>query len=389
MKMREKIALVTAGGHVPCFHASMRAMHGALENYGADERFELVGAKGGVEGLLKEKIVPIKYDEVEPFRAGSLIGADRNNPTEEEMMRIPEIMGRNGIYALIMMGGDNHLGVASRIHKSTGARIIGWPKTMDGDLSSGVSLGYTTAVCVGAERTKEHHASALTYGRVFYVGLFGRNTDWVSCGVGAFGGADLVIPCEAEYPWEKVFEKINLARSINKEKYGLEFAVVPYAEGARIGGIKEPPEEHRSYDKHGLPKLHPEWIGMELVRLTKRHKVDAAFQAHTYDMRDSPPVEMDLALSRAAGFECIKMILEGDFGKSVVFNRNEISYRPARKPLDEVAVQAKLSGTGYFDYSNLKPDKSFVRDFGRLFVRSIGHPPLKDNLVYKNMVGRN
>jgi len=82
-------------------------------------------------------------------------------------------------------------------------------------------------------------------------------------------------------------------------------------------------------------------------------------------------------------------VLEGDFGKCVTFTRNEISYRPARKPLDEVAVQAKLSETGYFDYANLKPNKSFVRDFTRLFVQSIGHPPSKDDLVYRSMVRRN
>ena len=58
---------------------------------------------------------------------------------------------------------------------------------------------------------------------------------------------------------------------------------------------------------------------MELVRLARMHGLSAAFQVHTYDLRDSPPTEVDKRLSQMAGEECIKMILDGDFNQAVVF----------------------------------------------------------------------
>lgn len=377
----KKIVAVTAGGHVSCFHSAMIGMVAGL--MGDEEKFELWGAHGGLEGFINEKFVPIVTREIDSQRAGSMIGADRRNIKDEELSRVPEIMEKNNIYAVVMMGGDNHQGQAAKMHKA-GIRIVGWPKTMDGDLNSGVTLGYNTAVNVGVRRAREHYASAITNRRIFYVGLFGRNTDWVLGAVNAYSGG-IAIPCEKEYEWDEVYEKIKKEVNENKERYGIGFAVVPYSEGAKIKGIKEPPKEHQKKDPHGLPKLRPEWIGMELERLTELSGGKAAFQAHTYDMRDGPPTRTDEVLAKVAGIECINMIEEGDFGKCVAFEPNKNYYKVVRKPLEEVAEQRMFMPTGYFDYENLKSTGKFVEDYGRLFYRELGNPPSMDDLVYKNM----
>ena len=59
--MRERICLITAGGHISSFHAAMKKMHETLEK-NAPGRFNLVGANGGLEGLVKYGVIPIKYD---------------------------------------------------------------------------------------------------------------------------------------------------------------------------------------------------------------------------------------------------------------------------------------------------------------------------------------
>lgn len=387
--MKEKIVLITAGGHVSCFHSSMASMVGIMDGDSSLERFEMWGAEDGLEGFLKEKFVPIKIRDIERDKAGSIIGSDRKNPKDEEMFRFPEIMSRNNIYAVVMMGGDNHLGVASRVFEKTGARIVGWPKTMDGDLSSGVTLGYSTAVKVGAEAVVNHHMCAMTNRKVFYTGLFGRNTDWVCTAVGAIGCADRVIPCEQEYTFDEIIEKIKQSIEENKERFGKAFAVVPYSEGARINGVNEPPIGHQSRDAHGLPKLQPDWIGMELVRLSKIHGVDSTYESHTYSMRDGPPSDSDLWLSRMAGVECMLMIKDGDFGKSVIFTPQNGFYRTGRKPMSEVARQRMLKPEGYFDYAELKPTPKFLLDYGRLFKMDFEGLPKKENIVYRNMVRRN
>tara|TARA_Y100000310_G_scaffold306650_1_gene347997 strand:- start:17 stop:1180 length:1164 start_codon:yes stop_codon:yes gene_type:complete len=377
--MGEKIVLVTAGGHIASFHAAMKKMHEVLTSTGSD--FELIGAEGGLSGLVNGDFLPIDPDHLEEDRAGSLIGADRKIV---DVGQIAQSVSNNNIYAVVMMGGDNHLGEAQKCYEA-GINIVGFPKTMDGDLSSNVTLGYDSAVFVGAESTRLHHNSAITNRRVFYVGLFGRNTDWTVCATTAYGGGDRGIPAEKEYEWGQIWDLIDISVKENKERYGVEFAVVPYSEGAKISGVNPPPGDHVSYDAHMLPKLQPEWIGMELVRLTKNEGTGAAFEAHTYSMRDFPPTKTDIKLARMAGEECINMILDNDFGNSAVFEPKDDFYTTGRAPLNKVAQQRNLAPTGFFDYDTLRPNDSFAEAYNRLFVPSLGSIPHKDDLVYKPM----
>ncbi len=384
----QKIVLVTAGGHISSFHASMKGMHYYLEN-NAKGKFELWGARGGVKGLINGDLIKIKSEYIDICRAGSMIGADRKRIQSGELEKVVDSVGKrnvNGVYAVVMMGGDNHLKEAANLF-GAGVNIIGYPKTMDGDLSSLISLGWESAVTVGSIQTRLHHNTALTNRRIFYVGLFGRNTDWILCGVNAYGGGDIGIPCEQSYKWNFIWEKISNSIKLNKDNYGIEFAVVPYSEGAKIDEINDPPMEHKNKDDHDLPKLQPEWIGMELVRLSKEKGKNAAFQAHTYDMRDSPPTETEKRLSWMTGEECMKMILDNDFGKCAVFESDGFGfYKNAREPLGKVAIQKKLSQTNFFDYNLLIHTKFFTDCYSDLFRGSLGKPPAKDSLVYRNMV---
>lgn len=336
----------------------------------------------GVEGLNQGNLIPLIYEDIDENRAGSMIGSDRNHI---DIPKAIEVAKKNCIYSIVMMGGDNHQGEADELFKA-GVRIVGYPKTMDGDLNSLITLGYDTAVSVGARAARYHHNSAITNKKIFYVGLFGRDTDWVPCGVSVYGGADRTIPCEKEYSWEEVWQKIDSSVKENEEKYGAKFAVVPFSEGVKIKGMREPPEELRERDKHGEIKLRPEWVAMQLELLTKKSGGKASSQVYTYSMRDSPPTETDKKLSAMAGGECIEMILSGDFGKCVVFERKGYFYKIGRKPLDSVKKKRMLLNTGYFDYGELKATRKFIDDYAGLFDGSLGEVPSKDSLVYRNMV---
>lgn len=382
--MTEKIVLVTAGGHISSFHAAMRSMHETLEEK-TKGKFELFGARGGLSGLIKGELEKIYYSHIEEDRAGSLIGADREIAATEQIARVVK---KENIYAIVMMGGDNHLNEAEKCH-DVGLKIVGYPKTMDGDLSSFISLGWESAVTKATKEVIAHYNTALTNRRVFFAGLFGRGTDWVPCAVSLYSGADRCIPCEEEYELDYVLEKIKGSIEENEKKYGIPFSVVVYSEGAKIKGLDNPPDKHLSFDKHQQPKMQPEWVGLELVRLSKGAGISACFQAHTYSLRDCEPTETDKTLSRMAGRECINMILDGDFGNSVSFVPEDNFYRVVRKPLEEVAVQRRLKPTGYFDYKELKTTKKFFEDYGNLFRVSLGNPPNRDQLVYRNMLKRN
>jgi 6-phosphofructokinase len=388
---KKKIVLVTAGGHISSFHAAMKAMQESLDfkyHKKREEGFALWGARNGISGLLSGDLIPIFGRHIDENRAGSMIGADRGRiKTPEQIAAVKQVAEEKGIYTVVMMGGDDHFKDAYALNEN-GVPCIGYPKTMDGDLSSLITHGWDTAVSIGAKAVRDHHNTAITNRKIFYVGLFGRNTDWVPCAVGLYGGADRVIPCEREYDWDFVWNLVENSVKSNKEKFGVEFAVVPYSEGAKIKQFDNPPEKHRGNpDSSGHYKLQPEWVGMELVRLTKEKGRAAVFQAYTYSMRDSAPTETDMDLSDMVGKECMDMIFEGDFGKGVSFKRDGLnSYMPIRLPLREIAVQRKLNITSYFDYEQLLPNKSaFMADYHDLFRHSLGNPPTKKDLVYRNM----
>jgi 6-phosphofructokinase len=381
--MIKKIAIVTAGGHISGYHQAMLSISETLEDEAPGE-FELVGANFGFKGLEKRKYIPVRREDIDVDRAGSLTGSDRKIA---DLGKVIDSVRKNGIYAIIVMGGDNHLGEAAKMAKE-GINVVGFSRTMDGDLSSGVTIGYESAVAVGAQRTREHHNTAMTYSRVFYVPIFGRNTDWTVVGVTAYGGGDRGLPCEQEYSWNELWGKIDDSLDSNEERYGVRFAVVVSSEGVKIKEMKGIPREHTFNDAHKQEKLRPEWVGMELERLTKESGMDACFQAHTYDMRDAPPTETEKHLSGMGGKECARMVLDGDFGKAIVFAPDGAFYKVGRAPLEEVKVQRALKPEGYFDYKELRPTQKFIDDYGRLFHTTLGDAPIKDELVYRNMLHR-
>jgi hypothetical protein len=95
-----------------------------------------------------------------------------------------------------------------------------------------------------------------------------------------------------------------------------------------------------------------------------------------------PPTKTNLKFSELAGEECVKMFLEGDFGKATVFLQEGNSYKVGRAPLEKVRIPRHLRPCGFIEYENLKATASFVDYYRPLF----GEPVKKDEIVYKNML---
>jgi 6-phosphofructokinase 1 len=69
-------------------------------------------------------------------------------------------MRRQGIDALIAVGGDGSLAIANALHEK-GLRLVGVPKTIDNDLdATAMTFGYNSAVsfateCLAGDRAHE------------------------------------------------------------------------------------------------------------------------------------------------------------------------------------------------------------------------------------------
>ena len=74
-------------------------------------------------------------------RGGTILGSSRTNPfaIEDGVQRISANLQNLGVDALIAIGGEDTLGVATQLHDA-GVNVVGVPKTIDNDLGHGLHV---------------------------------------------------------------------------------------------------------------------------------------------------------------------------------------------------------------------------------------------------------
>ena len=119
-----KIGVLTGGGDCPGLNAVIRAVVRKSLMYGN----ELVGIKEGWRGLLEKKFIDLNRDSVSGIlpRGGTILGTSRTNvykdPNGKDLVK--KNMQEAGINALVAIGGDDTLGVASKLYND-GVKIVG------------------------------------------------------------------------------------------------------------------------------------------------------------------------------------------------------------------------------------------------------------------------
>jgi len=157
---------------------------------------EVVGVREGWRGLIEHQFVPLGRDEISGLlpRGGTIIGTSRTNPYKVEggIERVRDAFSE--LDALIVIGGEDTLGVASKMHAEFGAPVVGVPKTIDNDLSgTDYTFGFDTAVAICTEAIDRLHTTAESHNRVMVVEVMGRHAGWIAVHSGIAGGADVIL----------------------------------------------------------------------------------------------------------------------------------------------------------------------------------------------------
>src|SRR5207237_10463836 len=122
-------------------------------------------------------------------------GTSRTNPYKVDggVERVMQHFGES-LDALVVIGGEDTLGVAARLHGEQSLAIVGVPKTIDNDLSgTDYTFGFDTAVSICTEAIDRLHTTAESHNRVMVVEVMGRHTGWIAVMSGIAGGADVVL----------------------------------------------------------------------------------------------------------------------------------------------------------------------------------------------------
>ncbi|MBI5149025.1 6-phosphofructokinase [Candidatus Pacearchaeota archaeon] len=389
--MKDYIAIITAGGHIASFHSGMLGITEQAEKY----NLGVLGFKDGFKGAKQGKfyLLNSEYFNRYQLRAGSAIGASREkveknlekNIDDPKLIKsVLESLAKQGINikAIIGMCGDDHLKQLYALQTEEGIPVIGWPKTMDNDLSSTYfTLGYPTAAMNAAKSIRQGFDGAWTNNRIHIVTMFGRDTDWVVAAAGAWGQADLTIGGEGkEYDIKEIYERALESIEKNKKEYGRKFAVLAVGEGASIKGIESHVGDIK--DIHGNPKLIPEKLALEIQKGFQNidEKASTSIDTLTYnEFRNCSPTALDREIARKAGERCVDEILLGLPGNCVVIANDDKDIRLKIAPLPEVYKKRKLALEGFMDYENMQPTKSFINYYTPIFEE----PLKKEKILFK------
>lgn len=234
-----KIGVLTGGGDCPGLNAVIRAVVRRSIQYG----HELVGIKEGWRGILENKFVGLDRDSVSGIlhRGGTILSTSRTNVYKEKdgEARVKANMAEAGLDCIVAIGGEDTLGVASKLYKS-GVNVVGVPKTIDNDLNAtDFTFGFDTAVNIATDAIDRLHTTAESHNRVIVVEVMGRHAGWIALYSGLAGGADIILIPEKPFDLDEV---CNLLKK--RHEGGRTFSVVVASEGAKL-------KTEETHDKDG------------------------------------------------------------------------------------------------------------------------------------------
>jgi len=327
-----RVGVLTGGGDCPGLNAVIRAVvRRGVQEYG----YEFVGFRGGWRGPLEGDTVPLSIANVRGIlpRGGTILKSSRTNPFKIEggVEKIKDNLAANGIDALIAIGGEDTLGVATKL-ADLGVHVVGVPKTIDNDLSgTDFTFGFDTAVNIAVEAIDRLHTTAESHQRVIVVEVMGRHAGWIALHAGLAGGATIVLIPEQPFDIERVAKYVE-------SRFEKGFApIIVVSEGAVPAEGGDMTLQTGEKDAFGHVRLGG--IGDRLAKeIEERTGKEARAVVLGHVQRGGTPTAFDRWLATRFGLHAIAAVHDSDFGKMMALRGTEI----VRLPLIEGTGELKL-----------------------------------------------
>ena len=329
---------MSGGGDAPGINAVLRAIvRKAIQDYG----YETVGIKDGWKGLVDGEFIPLDLKSLAGLlpKGGSILGTSRTNPfkNEDGVKRILRNVSEKGIGAVVAIGGEDTLGVASKLCEM-GLPVVGVPKTIDNDLvGTDYTFGFQTAVAIACDALDRLHTTAESHHRVIILEVMGRYTGWIALEAGIAGGADAILIPERPFDIEEVCECIR-----KRQKRGRNFSIIVAAEGAKPKGGEEIIYSS-GVDEFGHARFGGigYYIGKEIEKRFENIDTRAVVLGHL--QRGGSPSAYDRVLATRFGIAAIDLVHEGKFGEMVAIQGNAMVSVPLKDVIGKrKTVDSKL-----------------------------------------------
>jgi phosphofructokinase-like protein len=333
-----RVAMLTGGGDCPGLNAVIRAVtRRGVTSYG----WEVHGIRNGWAGLVDGDIEPLGLNSVSGIlhEGGTILGTTRTNPfkSEDGVEAVLRTVRDHALDAVVAIGGEDTLGVASRLHTEHGLNVVGVPKTIDNDLAgTDYTFGFDTAVHVATEAVDRLHSTAESHNRVMVVEVMGRHTGWIAVMAGIAGGADAIVIPEFPLTVEEVCDLIR-----RRSERGKPYSIVVVSEGAPllVGDDAAGRTIVSSDEVDAFGHVRLGGVGTELAKEIERITgIEARVTILGYIQRGGTPTARDRMLATAYGVKAAEMVRDGEWGMMAALRGTKV----VAVPLDEALASLKM-----------------------------------------------
>lgn len=292
----KRIGLLTSGGDAPGMNAAIRS----VVRYGLHHNLEVIGIHRGYTGLINEDIKSLDHRSVAGIinRGGTILETARCDEflTEEGQRKAVEILKRNKIDALVVIGGDGTYRGAIQLGERWHIPCVGIPATIDNDINgTDITIGADTAINTALEAVDKIRDTATSMDRIFVVEVMGRESGFIASQVALASGAEEVLVPEITYDLDDMCHDIENGYLKGKGSW-----IIIVAEGEAGAGE--------------IANKITEISGSETRVVVLGHI-----------QRGGSPTAQDRILATRLGAAAVDLILNNDYGKAVGVKGNQIT----------------------------------------------------------------
>lgn len=291
-----RIGVLTSGGDSPGMNAAIRAVARKAIYHNID----VYGIYYGFSGLISNQIEKLEIGSVGDIihRGGTMLYTARCEEfkTLEGQEKAIENLKKHGIEGLIVIGGDGSFRGA-QILVEHGVPTIGIPATIDNDIpGTDFTIGFDTALNTVIEAVDKIRDTATSHERTYVIEVMGRNAGDLALWSGLAAGAETILVPEEPYDFKEIVERLQ--RGYQR---GKKHSIIILAEG--VGrGFK---------------------FGKEIQEATN-FETRVTVLGHL--QRGGTPTASDRVLASRLGGKAVELLLEGQAGKTVAIQNNQITY---------------------------------------------------------------
>lgn len=301
------VGILTSGGDAPAMNAAIRAVTRTAIYNG----FAVKGIMRGYRGLITGEIIPFRTQNVSNIiqQGGTILKTARCKEfqTPEGRKIAYETMQREGIDALVVIGGDGSLTGARIFASEYDIPIVGLPGTIDNDLyGTDTTIGYDTALNTIMEAVDKLRDTASSHERLFFVEVMGRNAGFLALNGAIATGSEAAIIPEIMTEVDQLGELIG--NGFRKSKNS---SIVLVAESEVTGGAMGMAER--------VKKEYPQY--------------DTRVTILGHIQRGGSPTASDRIIASRMGEASINALIEGQRNVMIGIQNDEIVYVPFSKAI--------------------------------------------------------